>query len=83
MFRNNTGDLVGYVDYGGASVTNLSKNCESIASHVLAFYLRGACLWLLQALSLKLSIMYEEKVRDNSSFQNSRPTTLYALVKLY
>ena len=79
VFRKNTGDLVGYVDYGDASVTNLSKNGGSIASHVLAFYLRGACLWL--HLSLKLSIMYEEKVQDNSRFQNS--TSLYVLPKIY
>ncbi|XP_078495476.1 LOW QUALITY PROTEIN: uncharacterized protein LOC144750569 [Ciona intestinalis] len=41
VFKKETGELVGYVDFGDEQLTSLSSNENCIANHVLVLYLRG------------------------------------------
>ena len=43
VYHKHTGDMIGFVDYGGKSLTTISKQKESLASSALGFYLRGRC----------------------------------------
>ena len=41
LYRKDTGDLIGFVDYGSEVITNLSNRAGTLAENVLAFNVRG------------------------------------------
>ena len=40
-FSASSGDIVGYVDFDDEAITAMSHSKDSVATHMLAFFLRG------------------------------------------